>query len=310
APVIPIKRVFPDFAVSAIVSADRREPLNENVEGFFEDCGVEDMTSVALELLDLNTGLADGAPVDPISNDCPLPSFATGGGGGVSGGGGGGSPSQVETFAEGGYVANWPLGEGRDISIGDSNSYRYDPYDPGRGPGDRSVFVSSDVSAELTFNGPESFEVRTEGRSVATSIRSAEDTPDPSGGYAHWTVWRRIIVTRDTEVSVAVDTSGPGVSLVQAVPIRLVNNVPLATLSGFDQNLSSVMMVGNVSAGGLITAQSDSSTAVLPGPRSEGESLTYLILFKGGTGPAPDGDDRVTFASRTRVDLDIRPYLE
>lgn len=308
APVIPIKRIFPDFAVAAIVSADRQEPLNDNVEGFFDDCGVEDMTAVALELMDLGTGLADDLPVEPISNDCPRPTFSTGGGGVAGGGGGGGSPSQVETFAEGGYVANWPLGAARDISIGDSHSYSHDPYDPGRGPGDRSVLIASDVSADITFNDPESFLVLTEGSSVATSIRSAEDTPDPSRGYAQWAVWRKIVVTRDTEVTVDVETSGPGISLVQAVPIRLENNVPLVTLSGFDQNRTSIMMVGNTSVGGFITTGSDSSRAILPGPRREGDSLTYLILFNGRTSAAPDGDDRVTFASRTSVALDIRPY--
>lgn len=305
APVIPIKRIFPDFAVTAIVSADRDVPLNDNVEDFFDDCGIENPTALARELMDLGTGAADVLPVDPVSNPCPRPSF---GGGAIVAGGGGESPNKVEPTAEGGYVANWPLGEGRDVSVADSYSYRHSPPDSGRGPGDRSVLIRSDISAEVTFDGPEQFTVLTTGSSVATSIRSAEHTPDPSGGYAQWQVWRRIVVTRDTEVTVDISTSGQGLTGVQAVPVRLVDNVPVATLAGFDQNRSSVMMVGNTSAGGLITAQSDSSTAILPGPRRAGERLTYLVLFSGSTGPGPDGEDRVSFASRTRVALDIRPY--
>jgi len=222
-------------------------------------------------------------------------------------GGSGGSPGQVETYAEGGYLANWPLGEGRDVSVSDSNSYRHTPYDPGRGPGDRSVLVTSDISADITFDGPERFSVRTAGGTVATSIRDADETPDPAGGYAHWAVWRRIVVTRDTAVTVSISTSGPGFSLVQAVPIRLENNVPLALLAGFDQNLTPVMMVGTTSAAGLITSQSNTSTAILTGPRRAGESLTYLVLFNGRTTPASNGDDSVTAATRTTVEIDLTP---
>lgn len=309
APVIPINRIYPEFAVYAQVSADRRyqQALNDEVDGFFNDCGIEDPTALVLELMDLGTGLADGIPVDPVSNNCPRQTqTAASGGGGVSGSGGG-SPSTFEGKAEGGYVAVWPLGEGRDISVSDSNSYSHRPYDPGRGPGDRSVFVASDVSASVTLDGPERFVVRTEGVTKASSIRAASEIPTPTGGFAEWSVWRRIVVTRDVAVTATIATSGPATHLVQAIPVRLENNVPVSLLAGFDQNLTPVMRVGQTRGFGLGVPQLDTSTVVLPGPRNDRDSLTYLIRFGGRVTPAEVGENEVSAASQTTVKFEIRP---
>ena len=304
APVIPIKRIYPDYMVTAVVTADRRIPINTDVEDFFDDCGIDNPTALMLELMDLGTGAADDAPVDAITNNCPkTPAGVPGAIVTVDTG----AAPEPETPAEGGHVANWPLGEGRDVSVSDSNSYRYDPPDSGRGPGDRSVLVTSDISADITFDGPERFVVVTDGRSTATSIRDAEHTPEPSGGFAQWRVWRRIVVNRDTAVTATINTGGDGISTVQALPMRLENNVPVALLSGFDQNMTSVMMVGNSNPSGLTPSQSASNTVVLPGPRNKGDTITYLIGFNGGVLPRSDGNDTVTAASRTTVEIDIRP---
>jgi len=306
--VIPIKRIYPDYAVTAMVSADRKKPLNEDVERFFDDCGIENMTNVARDLLDSGAGEAQELPVDPVANHCATNLNLSPSGGGLSGAGSASStPSVFESTAEGRYVANWPLGQGRDVSVSDTHSYRHRPHDPGRGPGDRSVLVASDVTASITFDGPERFVVTTSGDTTASSIRTSEETPDPAGGFADWKVWRRVEVNRDTELSVRIETRGPAQALVQAVPMRLVNNVPVTLLSGFDQNLTSVMMVGNVTAAGLFGAQSDWSTAILPGPRHKDESLTYLLLINGRVNSAQRGNDTATAASRTIVDINISP---
>lgn len=306
-PVIPIKRVYPDYAVTAMVTADRRKPLNDRIERFFDECGIENMTDLALDLLEGGSGEARELPVEPVSNPCVTNLNPPASGGGLSGSGGGSAPSAFEGYAEGRFVANWPLGQGRDVSVSDAHSYRYRPYDPGRGPGDRSVLVTSDITASIEFDGPERFVVTTSGSATASSVRTADETPDPDGAHANWEVWRRIEVNRDTELSVRIETNGAAQTLVQALPTRLVNNVPVALLSGFDQNLTSVMMVGNATAAGLIGGRSDWSSAILPGPRHEGETLTYLLLFNGRVNSAPQGEDTTTTQSRTIVDINISP---
>lgn len=304
APVIPIKRIFPEFAVSAVVSADRDRPINTTIKSLFADCGIANPTALALELMDLGSGAADGAPVDPLTTPCPSAPTASLGQIGAAGGGAAPVP---ETPAEGRHVANWPLGEGRDVSVSDSSSYRHSPYDPGRGPGDRSVLVTSDISAEITFDGPERFVVSTGGRTTATSIRDASETPEPSGGFADWRVWRRIVVNRDTVVTARISASGDAITGVQAIPVRLQNNVPVTLLHGFDQNLTPVMMVGTTRPAGFSVPQSDSATVMLPGPRNADVPLTYLIGFGGRTIPRSDGEDTVTAVSRTTIEIDIRP---
>ncbi|MEL6689390.1 MAG: hypothetical protein AAFP28_03645 [Pseudomonadota bacterium] len=311
APVIPIQRIYPEFAVSARVTADRRysDKLGDGGESFFDDCGVEDLTAVILDLMDSGTGEARELPLETVSNPCPAAEALTTGGGGISGGSGGGAPAPLpfQDDDTGRHVAAWPLGEGRDVSVADSHSYRHSPYDPGRGPGDRSVLVSSDIDAAVNLDGPESFTVVTSGNTKGTSIRAASEHPTPSGGSADWAVWRQIEVTTDTSVTASVSTRGPAISFVQAAPMRLESNVPIMLLRGFNQSFIPVMQVVSTSSAGVVAPSSATAEVILPGPRGDRESLTYLIYFGGHVTPAKDGDNSVTAASRTTVSFDIKP---
>ncbi|MEL6888116.1 MAG: hypothetical protein AAFO86_05340, partial [Pseudomonadota bacterium] len=296
-----IKRIYPDYAVYAQVSAQRPsgDELNDKVDPFFDDCGIENPTALALDLMDLGTGAADALNVDPVFNNCPSASTASlGGGGGVSGDSGGGAPSIPEGKAEGRYVAVWPLGEGRDVEVSDFHSY----YDP-PASWQNWQFHDGNIEASVTFNGPEAFSVRTDGRTTVQVGDAEPDTPD--GGYAEWSVWRRIVVNRDTAVTATVDTSGPALHLVQVAPMRLENNVPVSLLFGFDQNRTPAMMVGNTGGTGLFTPRSATSTVVLPGPRGDRGSLTYLIHFGGRVTPSEVSPKEVTAASNVRVSFDI-----
>ena len=311
APVIPIQRIYPEFAVTAGVSADRRyiDKLDDDGESFFDDCGVEDLTAVVLDLLNSGTGEARELPLETVSNPCPSASAPTSGGGGISGGSGGGksAPLPFQNDDVGRHVAAWPLGEGRDVSVADAHSYRHSPYDPGCGPGDRSVLVTLDIAAEVNLAGPENFSVITTGSTKGTSIRAASEHPTPSGGFAEWAVWRRIDVTTDTSVTATFETRGPAFSSVQAAPMRLESNVPIMPLNGFDQTLLPVIQVISDPSTGVPAPSSATAEVVLPGPSGSRGSLTYLVYFGGRVTPAQDGDNSVTAESRTTVSFDIKP---
>ncbi len=65
-----------------MVSADRKKLLNDNIERFFNECGIENLTDVALDLLGNGSGEVKELPIEPVSNACETNFNPPSGGGG------------------------------------------------------------------------------------------------------------------------------------------------------------------------------------------------------------------------------------
>lgn len=171
--------------------------------------------------------------------------------------------------------ASAALGQGRDISAGDSASFLH-----GYRDGEDWYEFNSWVDANVEIL--DDHLLRLGARGLASETVGREDNSVRINPDANWYVVRRVRAYHDSDITVSVNTSGEGSGLVTVLPALLVGDTPLALTWGFDGGLDPVLKAG-LRAEGVVAPAFNSGTIRVPGPDEPGDGkyIDYGLFISG-----------------------------